>query len=173
MSPFDAPGEWLRCALHAHTTNSDGELAPELLVRHYDWAGYDVLAITDHWFRTAEASTKTLLVIPSTELNAVVGDEEDVHVLGLGVESDPGARAGDPHRRSLQRRRRGAVQPGRVGDALLRPHARSTRERRPARLSQPQPHPRARRRRADHARRAPASVGRRRVRPGRGEGGRR
>ena len=74
MSPFDAPGVWLRCALHAHTTNSDGELAPEFLVRHYDWAGYDVLAITDHWVRTAEPSTKTLLVIPSTELNAVVGD---------------------------------------------------------------------------------------------------
>ena len=45
---------WLRCALHAHTTNSDGELAPELLVRHYEWAGYDVLAITDHWVRTDE-----------------------------------------------------------------------------------------------------------------------
>ncbi len=45
MDPFDAPGNWLRCALHAHTTNSDGELAPEFLVRHYEWAGYDVLAI--------------------------------------------------------------------------------------------------------------------------------
>jgi hypothetical protein len=95
MSPFEAPGEWLRCALHAHTTNSDGELAPEFLVRHYDWAGYDVLAITDHWVRTAEQSTKTLLVIPSTELNAVVGDGEDVHVLALGVEADPVAPAGD------------------------------------------------------------------------------
>jgi|SRR5579884_387731 len=89
MSPFDAPGEWLRCALHAHTTNSDGELSPELLVRHYDWAGYDVLAITDHWVRTDEASTKRLLVIPSTELNATVGDGEDVHVLALGVQADP------------------------------------------------------------------------------------
>jgi hypothetical protein len=95
MSPFDAPGDWLRCALHAHTTNSDGELGPELLVRHYDWAGYDVLAITDHWVRTAESSTKTLLVIPSTELNAVVGDGEDVHLLALGVEADPVAPAGD------------------------------------------------------------------------------
>ena len=54
MTPFDADGLWLRCALHAHTTNSDGELAPELLVRHYEWAGYDVLAITDHWVRTVE-----------------------------------------------------------------------------------------------------------------------
>ena len=30
VTPFDAPGEWLRCALHAHTTNSDGELAPDV-----------------------------------------------------------------------------------------------------------------------------------------------
>jgi hypothetical protein len=95
MSPFDAPGVWLRCALHAHSTNSDGELAPDMLVRHHDWAGYDVLAISDHWVRTAEPSTKGLLVIPSTELNAVVGEHDDVHVLGLGVEADPVAPTGD------------------------------------------------------------------------------
>jgi hypothetical protein len=90
MSPFDTPGTWLRCALHAHTTNSDGELSPELLVRHYDWAGYDVLAITDHWTRTVEASTPGLLVIPSTELNAQAPTREhDAHVLALGVEADP------------------------------------------------------------------------------------
>jgi hypothetical protein len=90
MSPFDAPGLWLRCALHAHTTNSDGELAPDLLVRHYEWAGYDVLAITDHWVRTTSPSTERLLVIPSTELNAHAPDRQnDAHVLGLGVEADP------------------------------------------------------------------------------------
>jgi hypothetical protein len=89
MTPFSAEGSWLRCALHAHTTNSDGELGPDMLVRHYDWAGYDVLAVTDHWVRTDEPSTKSLLVIPSTELNAVVGEDEDVHVLALGVETDP------------------------------------------------------------------------------------
>jgi hypothetical protein len=44
-SPFGAGGEWLRCALHAHTTNSDGELAPERLALHYERAGYDVLCI--------------------------------------------------------------------------------------------------------------------------------
>jgi hypothetical protein len=93
MSPFDAEGRWLRCALHAHTTNSDGELGPDKLVRHYEWAGYDVLATTDHWVRTDEPSTGRLLVIPSTELNAVVGDDEDAHVLALGVETDPVAPA--------------------------------------------------------------------------------
>lgn len=89
-NPFDTSGEWLRCALHAHTTNSDGELAPDLLVRHYDWAGFDVLAITDHWVRTVERSTKRLLVIPGTELNAQAGGpEHDAHVLALGVDADP------------------------------------------------------------------------------------
>src|SRR5204863_1847209 len=90
VNPFEAAGVWLKCALHAHTTNSDGELAPDLLVRHYDRAGYDVLAITDHWVRTVERSTKNLLVIPSTELNAQAGGpEHDAHVLALGVEADP------------------------------------------------------------------------------------
>ena len=90
MTPWDVDGIWLRCALHAHTTNSDGELAPDMLVRHYEWAGYDVLAITDHWVRTQERSTKKLLVIPSTELNAWCGPaENDTHVLALGVQADP------------------------------------------------------------------------------------
>jgi len=90
VNPFGDEGVWLRCALHAHTTNSDGELPPEMLVRHYEWAGYDVLAITDHWVRTAEPSTRKLLVIPSTELNAQAPTREhDAHVLALGVEADP------------------------------------------------------------------------------------
>src|ERR671935_152030 len=96
MSPFDGDGEWLRCALHAHTTNSDGELPPDKLVRHYEWAGFDVLAITDHWVRTAERSTRRLLVIPSTELNAQAGGpEHDAHVLALGVADDPELPSGE------------------------------------------------------------------------------
>ncbi len=89
-NPFVTTGDWLRCALHAHTTNSDGELAPDFLVRHYEWAGFDVLAITDHWVRTVERSTKKLLVIPGTELNAQCGGpEHDAHVLALGLDTDP------------------------------------------------------------------------------------
>jgi hypothetical protein len=90
MTPFEGDGVWLRSALHAHTTNSDGEMAPDLLVRHYEWAGFDVLAITDHWVRTAERSTRKLLVIPSAELNATAGGpEHDAHVLALGLDVDP------------------------------------------------------------------------------------
>src|SRR5258708_8504667 len=90
VTPFEGDGVWLRCALHAHTTNSDGELSPEMLVRHYDWAGYDVLAITDHWVRTEVPSTRKLLVIPSTELNATCGPSgDDAHALALRVHADP------------------------------------------------------------------------------------
>src|SRR5437660_7956176 len=91
VSPFDDDdGVWLRCALHAHTTNSDGDLPPDKLVQHYEWAGYDVLAITDHWVRTVERSARKLLVIPSVELNATAGGpEHDAHVLALGVEAEP------------------------------------------------------------------------------------
>jgi hypothetical protein len=88
-SPFDRDGIWLRCALHAHTTNSDGELSPARLAAHYARAGYDVLCITDHWVRTEEESNE-ILVIPGIELNATLDEtESDAHVLALGVESDP------------------------------------------------------------------------------------
>jgi hypothetical protein len=90
QNPFGEPGVWLRCALHVHTTNSDGELTPSLLVRHYERAGFDVLAITDHWVRTDEPSNERLLLIPSTELDASMGAPgREAHVLGFGVHQDP------------------------------------------------------------------------------------
>jgi predicted metal-dependent phosphoesterase TrpH len=89
-NPFESQGAWLRCALHAHTTASDGELAPELLVAHYERGGFDVLAVTDHWVRTAPASTGSLLVIPSVELDALVpGGAGIAHVLALGAGEAP------------------------------------------------------------------------------------
>jgi hypothetical protein len=90
VDPFAETGHRLRCALHAHTTNSDGELSPSALVRHYDRAGFDVLAITDHWVRTDEPSTNGLLVVPSVELDARIdGSDRVAHVLALGVTADP------------------------------------------------------------------------------------
>lgn len=89
-NPFDEPGIWLRCALHAHTTNSDGDMPPDRLVVHYARAGYDALVITDHWVRTVEPANEGLLVLPGAELNALAGGPaEDVHVLALGIERDP------------------------------------------------------------------------------------
>ena len=86
--PFTVEGEWLRCALHAHTTGSDGELEPEALAAHYGRAGFDVLAITDHWKRTEAPSNGHLLVLPSVELNCILPAARDGHVLGYGIAAD-------------------------------------------------------------------------------------
>jgi hypothetical protein len=96
-SPWRRDGDWLRCALHAHTTNSDGELAPRALARHYERAGYDVLAITDHWHRSEAPSSERLLVLPGAELNCLLPDDCDGHVLALGIEGDPAELAGERH----------------------------------------------------------------------------
>jgi hypothetical protein len=88
LDPFVSEGEWLRCALHAHTTRSDGELAPEDLAALYRGAGYDVLAITDHWRRT-DTPADSLLVLASVELNCVLPEGRDGHVLGFGVDAEP------------------------------------------------------------------------------------
>jgi hypothetical protein len=91
---FAGGGEWLRCALHAHTTRSDGELAPDALAAHYARAGYDVLAITDHWRRT-DAAADGLLVIASAELNCVLPSERDGHVLAFGIDAEPAELGGE------------------------------------------------------------------------------
>jgi hypothetical protein len=87
--PFAATGKWLRCALHAHTKRSDGELSPEGLVSHYERAGFDVLAITDHWVRTEAPSTDRLLVVPSSELSCLLPGDGDGHLLAFGIDEDP------------------------------------------------------------------------------------
>src|SRR5215218_7343036 len=90
LDPFTGTGVWLRCALHAHTTNSDGELPPGELVRHYEAAGFDVLAITDHWVRTAQPPGDRLLVVPGTELDAALGRNGGyAHLLAFGIDADP------------------------------------------------------------------------------------
>jgi hypothetical protein len=94
VETFAGSGEWLRCALHAHTTRSDGELAPDALASHYARAGYDVLAITDHWRRT-EASSDGLLVLASAELNCVLPAGRDGHVLAFGIDEEPAALGGE------------------------------------------------------------------------------
>ncbi|MFG2775260.1 CehA/McbA family metallohydrolase [Streptomyces sp. NPDC048350] len=49
--PFDQSGRFWRGNLHTHSNQSDGALSPEATAQYYRDAGYDFLAITDH-FRT-------------------------------------------------------------------------------------------------------------------------
>ena len=88
--------------LHAHTTASDGALAPAALVRLALASGVRVLAITDHdttaglaeAVRAAEEAGRALRVVPGIEISARLRDRE-IHLLGHFV---------DPHDEALQRR---------------------------------------------------------------------
>lgn len=50
---FIEDGIWLKGNLHTHTTNSDGELPPERVVRAYRERGYQFLCLSDHNIFTA------------------------------------------------------------------------------------------------------------------------
>ncbi|MEX0755865.1 MAG: CehA/McbA family metallohydrolase [Actinomycetota bacterium] len=96
-NPFQLEGEWLRAQLHCHSTNSDGELTPDALIAHYEWAGYDVVAITDHWHITKHPGTDRVLTITGAELNAdLPGDERYCDLLVYGIDQlldDPAVRS--------------------------------------------------------------------------------
>ena len=96
MNPFEAPGEWLRCQLHCHTDQSDGEPTPAELVAHYEALGCDVLVITDHWLIT-RAESDAMLMIPGSELSADLDRAPfEAEVLALGIDELPEPRAAFP-----------------------------------------------------------------------------
>lgn len=49
MLAFSQPGTFWRGNLHTHTNRSDGALTPEEVARRYRGAGYDFVALTDHF----------------------------------------------------------------------------------------------------------------------------
>jgi hypothetical protein len=89
-NPFQIDGTWLRCALHAHTTRSDGELAPQSLVEHYERAEWDALAVTDHWTITEPPPLEGIVLVRGIELTCrtAKGGWVDVLVYGLDRELD-------------------------------------------------------------------------------------
>jgi hypothetical protein len=98
--PFDVEGVWLKTALHNHTLRSDGDLEPEAHVRHHEWMGFDVCAITDHWKITKEPSTEHCLVLTGAELAADPGPgmDNDSEILAIGIHDIPEDPGGDEAR---------------------------------------------------------------------------
>ncbi len=90
-NPFEVDGVWLKSAFHTHTARSDGELDPAAHVRHHEWMGFDVVAITDHWTLTHEPSTEHVLVITGAELAADPYGEAltDSEILAIGISEIP------------------------------------------------------------------------------------
>ena len=67
MKLFDPALPFFKGNTHTHTTNSDGKVSPEECMRQYRAAGYDFLALTDHWRVGEEARFQGMLVLPGVE----------------------------------------------------------------------------------------------------------
>lgn len=85
---FDNSGTWYKGNLHMHTLCSDGLLSPEAAVVVYRNAGYDFIALTDHWVQSVNQTVENgLLVLGGCEWDT--GDMLKIpiyHILGIGME---------------------------------------------------------------------------------------
>jgi hypothetical protein len=94
VTAFARPGRFWRGNLHTHTTNSDGAVSPAEAVEVYRSAGYDFVALTDHFraehgypvtdsrpFRTEEFTTLVGAELhgPRTRLGS------SWHILAVGL----------------------------------------------------------------------------------------
>ena len=85
-NPFDKPGRFWRGNLHTHSTNSDGRRSPEEVCRTYREAGYDFLALTDHFVENASWSVSDTRPFRTENFTTVIGAEIHTakHAMELG-----------------------------------------------------------------------------------------
>ena len=81
---MDAKRIWLKGDTHLHTTNSDGKLTPEQLIKNCKERGLDWIIITDHNFNTVGEESRfdgDMLIIPGEEYT---GNDGHVNIWGSG-----------------------------------------------------------------------------------------
>lgn len=102
--PFDKPGRFYRGNLHTHSTRSDGMLAPAEVVAAYRTAGYDFVAVTDHFLArydfpitdTRSLRTPDFTTLLGAELHGPALESGDMwHLLAVGLPLDFAALAED------------------------------------------------------------------------------
>ena len=80
---FPEQTNWYKGNLHSHTTDSDGTLTPEEAVKAYREHGYSVLCLSDHNVFSdyrEKYNREDFLILPGTEIAAVLFDEKDGYV---------------------------------------------------------------------------------------------
>ncbi len=84
----------LNADLHCHSTVSDGLLAPADVVRRAHGNGVELLALTDHdelgglAEARATAAEIGLPFVNGTEISISWGDDQTVHIIGVGIDPD-------------------------------------------------------------------------------------
>ncbi|NLX56513.1 MAG: CehA/McbA family metallohydrolase [Planctomycetaceae bacterium] len=79
INPFTQQGQWFKAALHVHTTTSDGDVDVPTRLAQYRAAGYQVVAVTDHW-----------------KTNDLSGCSDDQFLCISGMEAHPRTGTGAP-----------------------------------------------------------------------------
>ncbi len=88
----DSQGQnWYKVGLHLHTTLSDGKKTPEEAAEIYEKAGFDAIAITDHWLYYPENKIGGLTIISGCEYHLGVSDSSEgvMHIVGVGMKKNP------------------------------------------------------------------------------------
>jgi hypothetical protein len=94
---FTAPGRFWKGNIHTHSTASDGVRTPEAVCATYREAGYDFLALTDHFMArfgfpivdTRPFRTERFTTILGAELHAPATSlGETWHILAVGLPAD-------------------------------------------------------------------------------------
>jgi hypothetical protein len=104
---FAFSGHWFRGNLHTHSDRSDGMASVEEVVAAYRSAGYDFLALTDHFEArwgwtvtdTSAARDQSFTTLLGAELSSADWDAEDVfwiNAIGL-PQNFPAPSPGEPH----------------------------------------------------------------------------
>ncbi|MCC6905321.1 MAG: CehA/McbA family metallohydrolase [Anaerolineae bacterium] len=95
--PFSKPGTFYKGNLHTHSTLSDGSISPEQVCDFYREAGYDFLALTDHFLErynwpiadTRPFRTKGFTTLPGAELHTGETTFGGMwHILAVGLPED-------------------------------------------------------------------------------------
>ena len=81
----------VKLGLHHHTSLSDGKLTPEETSSKYRDAGYDAIAITDHWKFGPGGNLSSLPILPGGEYHTGFRDGQEgvYHILCLLPEREP------------------------------------------------------------------------------------
>lgn len=95
--PFDKSGRFWKGNLHTHCTESDGRFTTEQVCQKYREAGYDFLAITNHFLRqfdfpiteTRHFCTDEFTTLNGAELHVPATEMGEVwHLLAVGLPRD-------------------------------------------------------------------------------------
>lgn len=81
----------MKLGLHTHSTRSDGRLSPEVLAALYRDAGYDAIALTDHWFYGEADTISGLPILAGGEYHIGARDASEgiYHIVCLFADRAP------------------------------------------------------------------------------------